>query len=385
MINKIHIKASVMIRALFVILCVFYSEKTMAQEVNGSDLYNAIPQEKWDFLNSQLTEAYYLLLSEDGKRTEFIEQSEADNPICHKNIDGRNYVSVVIYNSHIGEIYWFDYRIEGKKVYRYNEKLQKDDLLMDFGLAVGDDFERPDGVKLQVIEVRDSLVEDGKTLSILNLRGQDDENVWDKWVESYGSVRTGLHLTDDIPGYQITDMLFMERRNQSFICSYAHGIYNDINKAYLRSACFDREDLKEDDECLVINRNYTIDEKGFCFDWQPKTGKLYCMLFNEKDANLKFRSIEAGDWIGTYGDSEDKICKMSMDLNLPQGSYTIIDADGVEQNITIGGDADAIDAIENDASTSKQGNGSVFDLTGRRLSTSPQRGIYIRDGRKVFK
>ena len=115
MINKIHIKASVMIRALFVILCVFYSEKTMAQEVNGSDLYNAIPQGKWDFLNSQLTEAYYLLLSEDGKRTEFIEQSEADNPICHKNIDGRNYVSVVIYNSHIGEIYWFDYRIEGKK------------------------------------------------------------------------------------------------------------------------------------------------------------------------------------------------------------------------------------------------------------------------------
>ncbi len=47
--------------------------------------------------------------------------------------------------------------------------------------------------------------------------------------------------------------------------------------------------------------------------------------------------------------------------------------------------ADAIDAIENDASTSKQGNGSVFDLTGRRLTTAPQHGIYIQDGRKVFK
>jgi hypothetical protein len=36
-------------------------------------------------------------------------------------------------------------------------------------------------------------------------------------------------------------------------------------------------------------------------------------------------------------------------------------------------------------STSKQGNGSVFDLTGRWLSTAPQHGIYIQDGKKVFK
>jgi hypothetical protein len=76
---------------------------------------------------------------------------------------------------------------------------------------------------------------------------------------------------------------------------------------------------------------------------------------------------------------------MSMDLNLSPGTYTLYAADGVEQNITIGGDADAIGAIENDASISKQGNGLIFDLTGRRLSSTPQRGIYIQDGRKMLK
>ncbi len=385
MIMRIYIKASAMIRVLFVILFVlFWSEKVMAQEDSDYDFYNAIPQDKWELLNSHLTDAYYLLLSDDGKRMVFLEQSAADNPTCQKNIDGKKYVSVVFYGEN-HKFYWFDYRIEGKKVYRYNEKQQKDDLLMDFGLAVGNVFERPDGVKLQVVEVNDSLVEDGKTLSVLYLRGLDDENVWDKWVESYGSVRTGLHLTDDIPGYQITDMLFMERRNYCFVYSYAHGIYNDINKDYLRAACFDSKDLKNEDEYIVIDRNYTIDENGFCFDWQPKTGKLYCMLFNEIDGNLKFRRIEAGDYIGTYGGSEDEIYNMTLDWNLSHGTYTLEDSDGNVQYITIGGDADAIGAIENDASTSKQGNGLFFDFTGRPLTTAPQQGIYIQNGRKIFK
>ena len=46
--------------------------------------------------------------------------------------------------------------------------------------------------------------------------------------------------------------------------------------------------------------------------------------------------------------------------------------------------AEAIGSIENTASISKKGSGLLYDLTGRPV-TSPRKGIYIQDGRKVMK
>ena len=100
---------------------------------------------------------------------------------------------------------------------------------------------------------------------------------------------------------------------------------------------------------------------------------------------MRLRIFGAGDSKFFYGDSGGKEYQMSMELNFSPGTYTFYDADGVEQNITIGGDANAIGDIGIDASTSKQDNGLLFDLTGRQLSAAPQRGIYIQDGRKVLK
>jgi len=380
--KRIYKTKSALFRTTLMILCLFFGLGNTFAQRNYDD-YD-IPQEKWEMFNSDITQGYYVFLSDKGTRKYFNVVTDSRNPYYKKTFDGKDYTSVQVYDYDGIEVFWFYYRTEDKKLYRYNEKKQQEELLMDFGLTVGDVFERPDGVKLQVVEVSDTLIRDEKTRKVLSLKGVNDESVWDKWIESYGSVRTGLHLADDFPGNQLTDLLYMEKVNNGWY-DYCNGIYNDINKDYLRSVCIDFQQLSNKEEVFMDNKDYYLDGNILFYLGRYRSEKSYSFLLKETESILRLRIFGAGDWKFFYSTSGGKEYQMSMDLNLPPGSYTIIDADGVEQNITIGGDADAIGAIENDASTSKQGNGSVFDLTGRSLSTAPQHGIYIQDGKKVFK
>ena len=378
LINRTSLKV---FRIILGCLCFLFCQETVAQR--NYDYYD-IPQDKWEMFNSDITQGFYVFLSDKGTRKLFNVVTDSRNPYYKMTFDGKDYTSVQVYDYDYIEVFWFYYRTEDKKLYRYNEKKLQEELLMDFGLAVGDVFERPDGVKLQVVEVSDTLIRDEKTRRVLSLKGVNDESVWDKWIESYGSVRTGLHLVDDFPGYQLTDLLYMEKVNNGWY-DYCNGIYNDINKDYLRSVCNDMKQLSNKEEVFMDNKDYYLDGNILFYLGRYRSEKSYSFLLKETESILRLRIFGAGDSQFFYSNSGGKEYQMSMDLNLSPGTYTLYAADGVEQNITIGGDADAISAIENDASTSKQGSGLFFDLTGRRLSTAPQRGIYIQDGRKVFK
>ena len=378
LINRTSLKV---FRIILGCLCFLFCQEMVAQR--NYDDYD-IPQDKWEMFNSDITQGFYVFLSDKGTRKLFNVVTDSRNPYYKMTFDGKDYTSVQVYDYDYIEVFWFYYRTEDKKLYRYNEKKQQEELLMDFGLVVGDVFERPDGVKLQVVEVSDTLIRDEKARRVLSLKGVNDESVWDKWIESYGSVRTGLHLVDDFPGYQLTDLLYMEKVNNGWY-DYCNGIYNDINKEYLRSVCNDMKQLSNKEEIFMDNKNYYLDGDILFYLGRYLSEKSYSFLLKETESILRLRIFGAGDSQFFYSNSGGKEYQMSMDLNLSPGTYTFYDADGVEQNITIGGDADAIGAIENDASISKQGNGLIFDLTGRRLSTAPQHGIYIQDGRKVFK
>ena len=152
------------------------------------------PEEKWDMFHNMLIAYKYLFESEDGKRCEgnayysgYFGGGSSYHTDYHKTIEGKEYfrVCLIVYDfregywtDYSGEEgrkiyrydedkkenvllgpYWFDYREEGEKLYRYNEEKKQDELFMDFGLNVGDVFDRPDGVKLQVVEVGDTLME----------------------------------------------------------------------------------------------------------------------------------------------------------------------------------------------------------------------------------
>ena len=56
--------------------------------------------------------------------------------------------------------------------------------------------------------------------------------------------------------------------------------------------------------------------------------------------------------------------------------------DGTTWREYAGSDPTAIESIESDASASKNGSDVYFDLSGRRVM-APQKGIYVKNGRKV--
>ena len=345
------------------------------------------PEEKWDMFHNELITFRFLSQSADGHRTYCRADGSGYSPSYHRTIDEKEYFRIVIYTPNSTPT-WYDYREEGDKLYRYNEEKKQDELFMDFELNVGDVFDRPDGVKLQVVEVGDTLMNeyDGP-LKVLRLEGLDDKSIQDKWVECFGSVKTGIMLADDVPGYKITDMLYVEKENTNYNLSRAltRGIYNEISNSYLSSVLFDVKDLLSGE---TTKQNITYEEGDgllLKLSFVQTYQYMYFYLYREKDENLKCHSIPCGDYSLVYS-SHQQTSNVSIGLNFPSGNYSLYNASGnFVQTITIGGDADAISAIENDASTSKQGSGLFFDLTGRRLSTAPQRGIYIQDGRKVRK
>ena len=145
LINRTSLKV---FRIILGCLCFLFCQETVAQR--NYDYYD-ISQEQWEMFKSNMTEGYYILQSGNGTRKLFNVVTDSRNPYYKMTFDGKDYTSVQVYDYDYIEVFWFYYRTEDKKLYRYNEKKQQEELLMDFGLAVGDVFERPDGVKLQVV------------------------------------------------------------------------------------------------------------------------------------------------------------------------------------------------------------------------------------------
>ena len=404
-------------RMIVLTLFVLFSLNANAQDDSGRFERPNRPEEKWDMFHNVLISFKYLFESEDGKRCEsnayysgYFGGGSNYHTEYHKTIEGKDYFRVCLnvydlrdgyWTDYSGEEpmiyrydedkqenillgpYWFNYREEGEKLYRYNEEKKQDELFLDFGLNVGDVFNRPDGVKLQVMEIGDTLMNeyDGP-LKVLCLEGVDDVSIKDKWVECFGSVKTGLLLADDIPNYRVTDLLYMEKENGN---DSHRGIYKEISNNHLVSVRFDVKDLLNGD---TTKENVTYEEGHgwpLSLPYIQSYQYMYYFLYREDDNKLRCHSIPCGNYRNVLS-SEQGTCSINIGLNFPSGTYSLYNASGnFVQYVTIGGNADAIDSIENDASTSKQGSGLFFDLTGRRLSTASQHGIYIQDGRKVLK
>lgn len=92
------------------------------------------------------------------------------------------------------------YRQEGDKVYRYSETEKKDILLFDFGLNVGDDFITPDGEVWTVDKIKETAEYNDWAEKKITLKGKEDGEIKDVWLEHVGSLYTGILTYDDLGG-----------------------------------------------------------------------------------------------------------------------------------------------------------------------------------------
>ncbi len=133
-------------------------------------------------------------------------------------IDGVDYI-----NENNGR---YCYRQEGNRVYCYSLAKQKEYLVMDFGLKVGDVFTLYDGCNVVVEQQSDTLLtcwDTQKTCKKLHLRGVEQLDFTDVWIEGIGSLRYGINPPRAEETYLLHSSMSMEECEE--YCDYCTFIF----------------------------------------------------------------------------------------------------------------------------------------------------------------
>ena len=83
-----------------------------------------------------------------------------------------------------------------------------------------------------------------------------------------------------------------------------------------------------------------------------------------------------------YNENEGNVMTTTQVAAAKAKDWTPYYYDGTDWQEYAGSDPTAIESIESDASASKNGSDVYFDLSGRRVM-APQKGVYVKNGRKV--
>ena len=277
------------------------------------------------------------------------------------------------------------YRQDGNRVYCYSLAEQKEYLVMDFGLKVGDVFTLYDGFNIVVEQQSDTLLtcwDTQKTCKKLHLRGVEQPDFTDVWIEGIGSLRYGINPPGAEETYLLHSSMSMEECEE--YCDYCTFVF---------------ELQKDDLRATMVALGEEIYEDAF-----PDYDK-YEEAFYDKfmTFGLNNDTLHISGYIGTY-------CEQSLYLLIEEGVGTI-HIMSVPFPLASEADCRSVNAIDvklsgftqkeyivyyrDMAMTVSQTETSIhstdgeccsppyYDLQGRRVE-NPVRGIYIKDGKKTF-
>ena len=245
-------------------------------------------------------------------------------PSHKQEMNGNEY-----HKSHDGR---YGYRQDGNKIYCYTIEEGKETLVMDFGLEIGDAFALFDGLNVRVEEVTDTLLPYGRNQQIsckkILLRGIEQPDFTDTWIEDIGSLRYGLNppkAGDTRLIYAcryIWDYLRDKYEYQfDFHVGDMHGVYVPLGKSVDVSAF--NNDKEYQDACenkfLTFDlRDDTLYVKGYIAAWCDRDP--YFLI--ERRLNDIF--ITSAKYY--VGSQQDCTSVYPIDLKIPgftQGEYTV--------------------------------------------------------------
>lgn len=260
---------------------------------------------------------YGFTLYEEGDITSYCpsHKQEMDGNEYHKSHDGR-----------------YGYRQDGNKIYCYTIAEGKETLVMDFGLEIGDAFALFDGLNVRVEEVTDTLLPYGRNQQIsckkILLRGIEQPDFTDTWIEDIGSLRYGLNppkAGDTRLIYAcryIWDYLRDKYEYQfDFHVGDMHGVYVPLGKSVDVSAF--NNDKEYQDACenkfLTFDlRDDTLYVKGYIAAWCDRDP--YFLI------ERRFKDIFITSAKYYVGQQQDCTSVYPIDLKIPgftQGEYTV--------------------------------------------------------------
>ena len=190
-----------------------------------------------------------------------------------QQMDGNEY-----HKSHDGR---YAYRQDGDKIYCYTIAEGKEVLVMDFGLRTGDIFALYDGLNVIVEEVSDTLLPYSRNQQIsckkILLRGIEQPDFTDTWVEDIGSLRYGLNP----PKAGDTRLIYACRYIWDYLldkyeCHFdfhaenVHGVYVALGKSIDESAFNSDKEYQDACENKLLTfdlRNDTLCIEGYIAAW----------------------------------------------------------------------------------------------------------------------
>ena len=304
-----------------------------------------------------------------------------------------SYVLYNVMNSHKNLKSNLYFREKDAKVYRYDEQSSTEHLAFDFTLSAGDSFEKSDGTKWEVYEkgqAKDLPSYFDKFYPdriMLKLREKGNESHEDIWIEGVGSIYTGILDAGDID----SDSTFVESEYRIFSYDNNDCSFFNIDNCSYKSCIgetyrLEAEDI-EDGEFVKWDTNGRKIETYFIDD----TLCIRDYKFTYADVNTVAALIN-GNIINVYVNEAYSLSiapahLYRIDGKIPgfqQGEYTIHfpQSSKTDTTLTCSGPATGIHEIT--IPLSKPTDNVIYDLSGRQLNAIPERGIYIRNGKKYI-
>lgn len=269
--------------------------------------------------------------------------------------------------------YGYNYRWADNQIVIYDFDTQKETIAFDFNLAPGDRFTTFNGMEWVVETVKDTVVNisfcglgESVTKRLFTVRTTDGKQS-DQWLEDFGSF-TNLLMIDRLDNVRYSHTLWLEYY-------YGKNLAREINADPFfahDSGWIDRayeSDSKEEySKCYFENGQVVF--QSIAWRWPHRE---YTCFYRDGDDIYRLYSCELSPHVdgGTYAYRKDVITFQGLPAPA-SGCY----------NIHIGGD-NYTTGISH-TGTPVQAKGAFYNLQGQRLWQKPKKGMFIKDGRKIF-
>ena len=263
-------------------------------------------------------------------------------------------------------------RQEDGRTYRFNEETAQEELVMDITLDKGDEFSRPDGERLVV----ESVADEGG-VKVLYLKGAKKDDIWRSDI---GSVFSGILPSDALPNLKLERITYDSK--QDYVA--------DVNEEYLKTATYSYQPTDQPTssiwgrsfgELKYVFEDDVLHVTGRAVGWNCNDYVVECLIDNENNVYLALRGLLASR-VSDYLSEVD--VKFS---GFKAGEYTVYGQAmaPVTLECKAMGNDDEATAIESVEAAKTVDATAIYDLAGRRLDREPEKGMYVKDGRKYLK
>ena len=281
----------------------------------------------------------------------------------------------------------FCYRQDGKRIFRYDNKYHCDMQMYEFGLGKGD-VTNNYGFAMVV----DSVFPANKlsnycyfpdNVMAYRVRGKENPKYTDIWIDGVGSVKTGILTATDLPTNSSSSLIYCMRWQDG-------AMYFDYNSEKEKMVTFEAVRFSIEDYLTEENLSENV-EFEFIEDTLHVFGRTSLYVSNNiMDCFIDEDSVMNVEIIPVYKmggvDNEDMYW---FDVKIPgfkAGTYKIRYSYKNPIEVVCPGDATGIEELKNTDTQPKGFDSDVlYDLSGRRINQVPKHGLYIQNGKVIFR